>query len=55
MAEFAFKICYVEGRQNVVADYLPSSVGSDVIDEEEKGKLIIELYFCEHARRVGND
>lgn len=50
MAEYAFEICYVEGRQNVHADYLSRSVGEIAVKEDEEEKHVIEQYFCKHVK-----
>lgn len=31
MAEYAFEICYVKGKQNVLSDFLPRSFGEVVV------------------------
>lgn len=36
MEKHAFEVCYVEGRQNVLADLLSRSVGEKAVDMNEK-------------------
>lgn len=47
-AEYAFKICYVEGRQNVLAEYLSRAFGEVAPEEHKEEKHTIEHYFYKY-------
>lgn len=50
MTEYAFEICYVEGKQNVLADYLSRSVGEEALEKDNKERQTTEQYFCKHTK-----
>lgn len=51
IAEYAFQICYVGGKHNVVVDYLSRSVGEEAEDSDEDNKQVMERYFCRYCRQ----
>lgn len=50
MVEYDFENFYVEGRQNVLADYTLRSVEQKSVEEDYKGEHLVEYYFCIHAK-----
>lgn len=51
MLKYTFKICYVESVQNVPANYISRSVEEKALEENDKGKNVIEQYLCEYAKK----
>lgn len=48
--EFAFEICYTEGKQNVLSNYLSRPVEGEVVEEREDGKRVLDQYIFKHVK-----